>query len=203
MVESEKQMVYLDTCIISGLAEEDLHPEEYYYLSQILYLHKRVIIQIVTSPVAKSEIDRIPFKFRTKHEIIYNLFSDIPVQRWRSITGLSPIGIPGFGYGRVNRDYLKLQRILPDIEDAKHLYQAIRNGVHVFLTVDARTIIVKRDVVEKEFAIKLLRPSELLREIGRKRRVHRTLSPWAEFALLVSLKPALLYPNNKVLINRK
>ena len=165
MAESEIRAVYLDTCIISGLAKEDLPTEEYGTLTRILALRKRGVIQLITSTVAKAELDKIPDEFRTKHEIIYNLLDDIPVQRWRSITGLSPIGIPGFGFGRLNRDYLKLQQMLPDLEDAKHLYQAIRNGVHVFLTVDARTILGKRDMVEEAFAIKLRRPSEFLREI--------------------------------------
>ena len=164
MNEIDPLSVYLDTCIISGLAKEDLRKEEYMALKEILVLRKTGKVQLVTSPIAKAELEKIPEALRIKHEVIYNLLSDVPIKRFRSITGLSPIGVPGFGYGRLNRDYLRLRQLLTDEEDAKHLYQAIRNGIQVFLTTDFRTILRKRAIVEKSFSIKLRSPTEFIRE---------------------------------------
>jgi len=173
MSEPESLSVYLDTCIISGLAKEDLPKEEYRALNSVLSLRKSGAIQLVTSFVVKAELEKIPEEFRIKHEVIYNLLSDVPVKRFRSITGLGPVGVPGFGFGRLNRDYLKLRQLLRDAEDAKHVYQAIRNGIQVFLTIDLRTILRNRAVVEESFLIKLRSPSEFMREWGSKTHISR------------------------------
>lgn len=150
--------VYLDTCIISGLAKEDLIEQEYEALKFVLGLRKKGAIQLVTSPVAKAELDKIPVKWRNKHENIYNLLNDVPMKRFRSIPFLDLMDLTGLG--RLNRDYLKLRQLLADEEDAKHVYQAVRNGIQVFLTTDFRTILRNRAVVEEAFLIKLRKPSE-------------------------------------------
>lgn len=158
--------VYLDTCLISGLVRADLPQIEYSSLLELLKLQKNGTIRLVTSPVANDELKKIPKEYREKHEIIYNLLTDVPIHRWGSITGLSPIGIPGFGHRRLNKDYLKLQNILPDIEDAKHIYQAICNSVDVFLTADYRTIVSKRSPIEASFTIRIRSPNEFANECG-------------------------------------
>ena len=49
--------------------------------------------------------------------------------------------------------------------DAQHLAQAISNNADVFLTRDEPHFINKRETLEKQFKIKIRRPSELLLEI--------------------------------------
>jgi len=49
--------------------------------------------------------------------------------------------------------------------DAQHLAQAISNQADVFLTRDERHFINRRETLEKQFKIKIRRPSELLLEI--------------------------------------
>ena len=49
--------------------------------------------------------------------------------------------------------------------DAQHLAQAISNKVDVLLTRDEPHFINKRETLEKQFKIKIRRPSELLLEI--------------------------------------
>jgi predicted nucleic acid-binding protein len=49
--------------------------------------------------------------------------------------------------------------------DAQHLAQAISNQADVFLTLDERHFINRRETLEKQFKIKIRRPSELLLEI--------------------------------------
>ena len=73
---------YLDTCIVSGLAKDDLKPDEQSALLRILKAWKRgSSLSLVTSQVAKDEIEKIPQAYREKHETNYNLISKIPVAK--------------------------------------------------------------------------------------------------------------------------
>jgi predicted nucleic acid-binding protein len=65
--------------------------------------------------------------------------------------------------------FASLRKILPDEMDAQLLTVAIVNHYDVFLTRDHRTILRKRDQVNALFPeIKILKPSELLREFSQK-----------------------------------
>ena len=72
---------YLDTCIVSGLAKEDLAQPDLEALLKGLQKHKNEALSLVTPRVTKEEIDHIPKEYRLKHEVIYNLLSDLPVAR--------------------------------------------------------------------------------------------------------------------------
>jgi predicted nucleic acid-binding protein len=72
----------------------------------------------------------------------------------------------------LRRDFLEIVPIAKDEKvlglpqrDAQHLAQAISNKADVFLTRDQPHFINKRETFEKQFKIKIRRPSELLSEI--------------------------------------
>ncbi|MBW1682874.1 MAG: hypothetical protein JRJ83_15870 [Deltaproteobacteria bacterium] len=158
---------YLDTCIVSGLAKEDLDPAQLVALLKILEERKHGRVLLVTSPVAKEEIDRIPEEYRTKHEVIYNLLSDVPLARPFQIysRGLMGMGMgmhTGAGIKRLHPMLGKLTTLLPDEDDARHLYQAARNGVQYFLTADAHTILSYRERIGDICNVKAVTPMEFL-----------------------------------------
>jgi len=156
---------YLDTCIVSGLAKEDLSPDELEALRRILEERKQGNVSLVTSQVAKEEIERIPEEHRSKHEIIYNLLSDVPVARaFRTDPSLPLMGVGG-GV-RLHPILAKLNALLPDEADARHIYQAARNSVQYFVTTDARTILAHWERIEDICQVKALSPQEFVKIIS-------------------------------------
>jgi hypothetical protein len=132
--------VYLDTCIVSGIAREDLPQAEQEAVATLLQLYKARRVDLVTSDVAKSEIDHVPEQFRSRHETIYFLLKDVPVARaeWTD----SGLTLTGVGGGRREDPlYTDLRLLLPDEADAQHVFQAIRADADYFATTDVKTIL--------------------------------------------------------------
>ncbi len=151
---------YLDTCIVSGVAKGDLRLEEEEALLKLLQAWKHGAISLVTSSIAKDEINRIPSRYRVKHEIIYNLLNDVPVaQTHRTDSGLLLVGVGG---GRREDPLLQaLKGLLPDENDALHLFQAAKNGVTYFLTGDRSTILKHCKKIEEVCNVRAVRPVQL------------------------------------------
>lgn len=63
-------------------------------------------------------------------------------------------------------DLAALRAILPDENDARHLFQAIGNGVDYFVTRDERTILSRSAAIERQFAIRVRLPSRLVADLG-------------------------------------
>jgi len=153
---------------VSGLAKEDLSPGQQQALLELLRLYKGGQIKLITSFVVKQEIDRIPEGARTRHEMIYSLLSDIPRARfWQIRMGLTLMGIGG-GIPRQDPLYIKLKQLLPDEEDAQHIFQAIKNQVDYFITTDERTILRHRGELESTYGIRVVTPVELIRLVSPK-----------------------------------
>ena len=55
--------------------------------------------------------------------------------------------------------------MLPDENDARHLFQAISNGVEYFVTNDKATILRHSEEIEAAFPIRVLLPSQLVSEL--------------------------------------
>jgi hypothetical protein len=70
--------VYLDTCVVSGLARGDLRPSTVGALLRILEAQKAGHVQLLTSSVTREEIERIPESYRTPHQTIYTQLAEIP-----------------------------------------------------------------------------------------------------------------------------
>ncbi len=152
--------IYLDTCIISGLAKEDISKKEYDSLLELLRLQKNTKLQIFTSELAKAELEKIPESYRNKHLVIYNLLTDVTSIDYL-VLNISParIGLPV----RQHTVLAQLINILRDEEDAKHIYQASRNNIEYFVTVDERTILVKANEILDISNVNVILPSDCLR----------------------------------------
>lgn len=155
--------VYLDTCIVSGIAKMDLSDEELVSLGKILDRHKKGEIEMVTSPLTKSEIDQVPDKFRLKHNMIYSLLSDLQIARhFKQVSDGFGWGSSGFNLGwggtrrRYDPIYKGLSQILPDKNDAMHIFQAEKSQMSYFLTADRRTILRYKPEIETICSLKVV-----------------------------------------------
>ena len=132
--------MYLDTCLVSGLVKRDLRTLELSALRTILRAHKSGAIAIVTSHVTNDELGRMPEDARAPHEDIYALLEDLPqAVESRTDSGLTLMGVGGGT--REDELFTQLKTMLPDVDDARHLFQAIKNGADYFVTDDERTIV--------------------------------------------------------------
>lgn len=154
-----RQTAYLDTCIVSGLAREDLNASETAALLRILQARKRGEVAIVTSEVARNEIAQVPDPHRARHEMIYNLLNDVPAAAThRTEAGLLLMGVGGGR--REDPLFTALKAALPDAVDAEHVFQAAKNNVHFFITADRRTMVRHATPVEQLCGVKILTPIE-------------------------------------------
>src|SRR5262249_8592221 len=127
--------VYLDTCIISSLVKCDLSPEENDAVEHILDAYQATRLQLYTSPRAKEEIqrNRLP-EHRNIQTRFYKLISALPVvQEVNTDSGLLLMGVGGGSHR--DRLYAELLTLLTEY-DAKHVFQAIKNRMDVFITTD-------------------------------------------------------------------
>jgi predicted nucleic acid-binding protein len=161
---------YLDTNLVSGLGRADIKAEEYQALHQVIELMHEGRIALVTSAVTKEEIDRVPLEHRAPHEAIYALLAKVPVvdeQRLvpriiQAIRGRSQVIGPLVVQ---EEDLGTLNSILPDQNDARHVFQALRNSSQYFVTTDRRTILTRAKQIEAAFPIRVVLPSQLLAEL--------------------------------------
>jgi hypothetical protein len=148
---------YLDTCIISGLARWDLPEQELAAIEHILAAWERGEVSLVTSHIAKAEIDRVPAVYRSPHEVIYNLLANVPTAHfWRVDTGLMLMGIGGGR--RQDRLFISLRSLLPGEKDAMHVFQAAKNSVGFLITTDHRTLIRFSADIERLSGVFVLSP---------------------------------------------
>jgi hypothetical protein len=158
------EKIYLDTCLISGLANYDLKSEEQEALKDIFNLYKQKEIQLVSSDKAKEELEKIPKEWRAKHIEIYDLLDNLPTipeKRVQDIIGGGFIPFP-----REDTNLRTLKKILSP-KDAEHVFQASSHKCSYFLTVDERTILKHADEINNLVGIEALLPSQLLRRISR------------------------------------
>jgi predicted nucleic acid-binding protein len=159
--------VYLDTNVASSLARGDNLAEKE-SLRAILQAFKKDRVQLVTSPVMKSEIDQCTGPHRQQIETIYFLLKDVPLVVEERHTGfhsswhdeLGATSDPAYDTDIV---WAELRKIGLDHIDAYHVMLAIRDKCDVFLTCDEATILNRRQEIELAFApIQLMKPSDLV-----------------------------------------
>jgi hypothetical protein len=149
---------YLDTCIISGIAREQLVPAEQTAVLELLRWHKQGRVSLLTSDVTRQEISQIPEHLRFQHEALYSLLADVPSSV--PLTALSPAGIPMAS--RHGFTLQALERLLPDRRDARHVLAAQRSRLDYFVTTDNKTILRYRDELQRTFGVTAVLPSELV-----------------------------------------
>ena len=153
---------YLDTCIVSGLAQNDLKPEEGSALLRILEARELGFLEIVTSAVTKTEIDRVPLQHRARHTREFELLARVPnapihIGSTRFLGG--PVLAAGW---REDPLFGQLRNLLPDAEDAEHAFQASRSGADHLITVDRKTFLRYSAEVVKLCGVKLVTPVEFV-----------------------------------------
>jgi hypothetical protein len=159
-----KPLGYLDTCLVSGIAKQDLRPVELDALHKLLVLRKGGEISLVTSHVTKEEIERLPATARGLHEGIYGLLDDVPeAQEFRTDSGLTLMGVGGGT--REDPLLASIKAVLPDPDDARHVFQAARNAVDYFITDDQRTILRHADAIHERCQLAVVLPSQLVRRL--------------------------------------
>jgi predicted nucleic acid-binding protein len=155
---------YLDTNLLSGLVKEDVGVAELAGLRDLLRRRKAGEIELVTSDVADQELARIPEEFRSRHEDIYLLLDDVRTvaeeQRFASLPLLLN------SYIEIDPLLEQLAEILPDHDDARHIFQAAKNGIDYFLTCDRKTILSRADAIEAVAPIKVRSPRQLADEMA-------------------------------------
>lgn len=154
--------VYIDTCIISGIVNEDLSELELTSIKELLEHHDKFGIHVCTSEVAKEEIDRIPDEHRIKHTSIYKQLSKVKTITYLKLKLIPRIGLPV----EQTEGYSDLKGILKDKGDAKHIYQCSKNNIEIFLTVDKATILNKANEIKKICGVNALYPSDLLNQLN-------------------------------------
>jgi hypothetical protein len=158
--------VYLDTCLVSGLAKRDLAPLEQEAFRDLLHLHKRRRVSLMTSAVTKEELEALPEGVRELHEDIYALLGEVPISPEaivQPLTNRMQFGV--LGWSLPDATLATLNELVPDRNDARHLVHALKAGCDFFVTTDQRTIISKREPVEAQFSLKIRKPSELVAEL--------------------------------------
>jgi hypothetical protein len=160
---------YLDTNLVSGLARENLG-DELVALRELLWRRKQGAIELYTSHITAEELARIPAELRARHEDVYLLLDDVPAvgEQFQMPTVIR--GGPGsriVGAPIVQDAALaQLRSILPDETDARHVFQAAKNGVDYFVTCDYRTIVKHAAAVQAAVGIVACLPSQLVAELA-------------------------------------
>ena len=163
---------YLDTNLVSALAKRDIPQSEVDALLELVELMHRGRLALVTSSVTEEEIDRVPEEHRAPHQGIYALLKKIPVvaeavARPRIVQALRP-GVPRIITPATmeHADLNRLRQILPDSNDARHIFHALENGMTYFVTADRKTILRYAREIESKFPIRIVSPSQLVAELA-------------------------------------
>ncbi len=165
--------VYLDHNLVSGIPKQDLQPpEELDALEIIRGWYKAGQLDLRISKLHEIELE--PYQtVKMKAEInrLFSEFSQVPFvedhelseihSQWNRQGGIS--------YGIFDKDptVLALQQKGLSRRDPHHVMLAIRAKCDVFLTCDERTVLSRREDIERQFPIRLMRPSALVEELTR------------------------------------
>jgi predicted nucleic acid-binding protein len=155
--------VYLDTNIISAWVKKDIAPEEFEALQLVLLAFHSEKLTLCTSHVAGEELDRLPDEHRRMHRLVYEFIKRVPhVAEYQTHSALMPHEVPGVRH-REDPLLIELRGVLRK-DDPRHVFQAIKNHVAIFLTVDGGIRHWKAELAKH--GLRVLSPSELIREIN-------------------------------------
>ncbi len=143
---------YLDTCLIIGLAKGDLGPE-HERLRDLLQLRKAGWIDLVTSAVVEEELARFEREGQGLQQDIYALLTDVP-------------RVPESEHNLEHPAFAALTTVLPHLVDARHVFQAVVNGVEYFVTNDVKSIVQHAAAVQSAVGIAVRLPSQLVAEVA-------------------------------------
>jgi predicted nucleic acid-binding protein len=169
MPESCTHTAYLDNNVVCYIGNDNL-PQESQSLDDLLDLSARGSIRLITSKLARDEMERCSKREHVRLPIrIFNLLEKGPFIEDHTVLGFAnQDGLRGTvcSYPLVADDPLsrELQQIGLDRMDAHHVMLAIRNNCDFFVTCDQRSILRHRKSIEAhQPSIRLLKPSELVK----------------------------------------
>jgi len=164
--------VYADQNVVSALWRWHQRPDENAAIRQLKEWSDGDRITLFVSDVHGRERP-LPEKYREIHEAIRAALPRVEFADDHRLYGFNtmysgPGGRGGFTTHPLIEDDAvarRLREIGLDRLDAHHVMLAIRRACAVFVTCDEATILKHRALVEAEFPIRLMLPSELVREI--------------------------------------
>ena len=163
---------YLDNCIApSGMVNNQIEQAELDALIELFRREEAGTVSLCTSEVTKEEIARIPASARVPFEDVYAGFERVPMvaEEFRLPKLLTSMR-SGVTSGPIVEDAKlgSLRDILPDLDDARHVYQAVCNGDEYFVTRDQKSILAHAEAVKAAVGITLCWPSDLVEELDRR-----------------------------------
>jgi predicted nucleic acid-binding protein len=171
MPDQERPSAYVDTCIIIGADEKDLGQPEQDALQMLLNLGKSGDLTLCAGPLTQEERARRRGTNGGGAPTIYAQLADVPRvdEQWRMPAPLTNL-LSGPKAGPIVRDEAlgRLRTILSgknDEDDARHVYQAAKNGIDYFVTCD-KGIIRAANKIEAEVFLRVRAPSKLVAEIA-------------------------------------
>jgi hypothetical protein len=161
---------YLDNCIVpSGVVRKQLPPQEAAALRELERRRTAGEIALYTSHVTKEEITKTPAEHRQPLDDLYDMYENVPAMEegFRMPRGLGSLR-SGFTSGPIVQDEAlgRLLSLLPDEMDARHIFQAAKNGLDYFITRDEETILKYEAEIRSAVGIQALLPTELLRRLA-------------------------------------
>lgn len=160
---------YLDNSVVSAIVKDDM-PAESAALMQLLQASDAGKLEVVTSEVTRREIELLEGQHRRNVEVVYRLLKRVRFIEAQELVGSHSMGGTwGFlAWGQIENEpvWAALLQMGLDRTDAHHLMVAIRSECEVFLTCDERTILNRRGQIEAQFPIRVMRPSDLVREFS-------------------------------------
>ena len=151
---------YLDTCLISAIVKSDIKEIEKMALLEIRQNYIAGKIELFTSEHVEEELNKIPSQYRQSHLDVFDMFSSVPKP---TVGGLTRLGPGGFPIGNPKRRKMNaLLSLLPDNDDAWHLFIASSNRISCFVTVDVNTVIKHKNEINNICGVEAMLPSEFL-----------------------------------------
>jgi len=151
--------VYVDTCVLSAVANGELPLLERTAMDTIAGLVQTSAVTLFSSPVALEEMSRIPDPHFALHLKQYNavgkVSSDLTWEELNPATEITDLEVE-------DPVYEELRNLLPDENDAQHLAQAKLGGIDHVLTLDQRTILHYALELRERFGIIVFKPSEFV-----------------------------------------
>ena len=161
--------VYFDNTIISAIAKRDT-PAETEAINRVLRADDAGRFRLWTSEVTKEEIDRYEGEAKPTVEAIYLMMKKANYVKRQELLGMN---VYIDRYTCINSPMIEDDPLWKDLIslglghlDAHHLMIAVRAGCKVFLTNDGDFLDRRRGRIEKQYNIRVRRPSEFVVEEG-------------------------------------
>ena len=158
------RVAYLDTCVPSAIVKGELASSDSQAIGQMGELVRASALTLWTSTVMLEEMNQIPEPYRGPHLEAYNglkVVTGHPTTNWIDDDPSSPT----YGKEAVHPTFQSLRSILPDRNDARHIFQASMNGVRDFVTLDNHTILSRRSQIHEATGIHVWSPSGFVSDV--------------------------------------